>query len=115
MIDYRDLGMRIRKMRLKKGMTQEKLAEACGVGPSHISHIETGAAYISMPVFLAIVNVLDCSADELLCKEIKVARPHLDNWLTEIVADCDETETKIIADMVLSLKETLRRHKNTDS
>ena len=110
MIDYRDLGIRIRKARLERGMTQEQLAEACGVGTSHISHIETGAAYISMSVFITIVNALDCSCDEMLCKEIRAAKPILNSWLSEQVADCSEEEVKIISDMVLSLKSSLRRH-----
>lgn len=111
MIDYRDLGVRVRKARQEKGLTQEQLAEACGVGPSHISHIETGAAYISMPVFIAILNTLECSADELLCKEIKTAKPIVHSWLSEMVEDCTEEEIKIISDTVLSLKASLRRHK----
>lgn len=114
MIDYPDIGARIRKARLEKGITQEALAEACDVGVSHISHLECGHTIPSMKLFLSIVNVLDCSADELLCKEVKTARPHLESWLSELVADCDETETKIIADTVVNLKDTLRRHKKTD-
>ena len=42
MVDYKTLGSRIRAVRLEKKMTQEQLAEAVGVGVTHISHIETG-------------------------------------------------------------------------
>ena len=42
MIDYKLLGSRIKAIRLEKKITQEKLAEAAGVGVTHISHIETG-------------------------------------------------------------------------
>ena len=42
MIDYKTVGLRIRAVRLEKKLTQEKLAEAAGVGVTHISHIETG-------------------------------------------------------------------------
>ena len=41
MVDYKTLGSRIRAVRLEKKMTQEQLAEAVGVGVTHISHIET--------------------------------------------------------------------------
>lgn len=110
MIDYPDIGARIRKIRLSKGMSQEKLAEACDVGVSHISHVECGHTIPSMKLFLAIVNTLECSADELLCKEIKTAKPIVSSWLSEMVADCTDEEVKIISDMVLSLKDSLRRH-----
>lgn len=111
MIDYASIGYKIKQARLEKGITQEQLAEAVGVGVTHISHLETGSGTVSLKVFLAIVNYLDCSADELLCKEIKTARPIVDNWLAELVADCDQTEVKIIADTVTALKQTLRKNK----
>ena len=114
MIDFASVGQRVKQIRLSKGISQEQLAEAVGVGVTHISHLETGAGTVSLKVFLAIVNVLNCSADELLCKEIKVARPIVDNWLVELVSDCDPTEIKIISDTVVSLKQTLRKNKVTE-
>ncbi len=110
MVDYTDIGSRIRTVRLAKNMTQEKLAEAVQVGTTHISHIETGNTIPSLKTFLAIVNVLDCSADELLCREIDQARPIFTSWLSELVADCSEQEIKVIADMVTSMTTSLRRH-----
>ena len=114
MIDYVSIGQKLKIARLKKGITQEQLAEAVGVGVTHISHLETGSGTASLKVFLSIVNYLGCSADELLCKEIKTARAHVDNWLVELVADCDRTEIKIITDTVTALKQTLRKNKSTE-
>lgn len=110
-IDYKDIGQRIKSKRMEKGLTQEKLSEQIKVGPSHMSHIESGSTVPSFEVFISIVNALDCSADELLCKELKTARPLLNSWLSEIIADCDPTETKIISDIVISAKQTLRKNK----
>ena len=56
-----------------------------------------------------IINTLECSADELLCIEIAQARPLFNNWLGDLVADCDADEVKLITDMVVSLKASLRR------
>ena len=78
MIDYASIGQKVKKIRLSKGVTQEELAEKVGVGVTHISHLETGSGTVSLKVFLAIVNYLDCSAEELLCKEITTARPIVD-------------------------------------
>ena len=114
MIDYKSIGMRIRTVRLEKKLTQEQLAEATGVGVTHISHIETGNSVPSLQVMVDIINALDCSADELLCMEIEKSRPMLDSWLSELVADCDANEIKLIADMVISLKASLRRLKITE-
>ena len=105
------IGQRIKKLRRERDITQEQLAEAVGVGVTHISHLETGSGTVSLKVFLAIINCLGCSADEVLCKEVKKAKPLADNWLTELVADCDQTEIKIISDTVVALKQTLRKNK----
>lgn len=111
MIDYASIGQRVKQIRLRKGITQERLAEKVGVGVTHISHLETGSGTVSLKVFLAIVNELECSADEILCKEITTARPIVNSWLAELLADCDQTEVKIIADTVAALKQTLRKNK----
>ena len=114
MIDYSSIGYKVKQARIKAGITQEQLAEAVGVGVTHISHLETGSGTVSLKVFIAIVNFLNCSADDLLCKEIKTAKPLVDNWLTELIADCDQTEIKIIADTITTLKRSLRKNKNID-
>ena len=111
MIDYVSIGQKVKQIRLNKGITQEQLAEAVGVGVTHISHLETGSGTVSLKVFIAIVNYLECSADEILCKEISTARPIVNSWLAELVADCDQTEIKIITDTVTMLKQTLRKNK----
>lgn len=37
-----ELGERIKKEREKRGLTQQQLADACGVGLSHMGYIERG-------------------------------------------------------------------------
>ncbi len=113
-IDYKDIGQRIKQKRVEKKLTQEKLSEMIGVGPSHMSHIESGSTVPSFEVFISILNALECSADELLCREISTAKPLCDNWLTELIADCDPTETKILSDALIGLKSILRRNKVHD-
>ena len=65
MIDYKQIGVKIRKARLEKKITQEQLAALADVGVTHISHIETGNTIPSLKTLVAIVNALDCSMDEL--------------------------------------------------
>ena len=107
-------GEKVKQLRKEKGLTQTELAEAVGVGTSHISHIETGSGKASLETLIQIINALDCSADELFCLEVKSAKPFLNNWLSEIVADCDPTETKLILDTVTAVKSSLRRLKITE-
>lgn len=113
-IDYKDIGQRIKAKRIEKGLTQEQLSEMVDIGPSHMSHIESGSTVPSFEVFISIVNALECSADELLCREVAAAKPLLNSWLSELVSDCDDTEMKILTDIVASAKQTLRKNKTKE-
>lgn len=110
-VDYADIGRRIKAQRIRKGLTQEKLSEMIGVGPSHMSHIESGKTGPSFEVFVSILNALNCSADALLCREIQQGKEQYQNWLTELISDCDPVESKILSDTLVSLKATLRKNK----
>lgn len=112
MTDYAGIGRKVKQIRTERGVTQEELAEAAGV--THISHLETDSEAVSLKVFPAIVNHPECSADELLFREIASAGPIVNNWLSDLVADCDQTEIKIISDMVMTLKQTLRKNKSSE-
>lgn len=114
MVDYKNIGMRIREYRKMRKMTQEQLAEAVGVGVTHISHIETGSSIPSLKVLIDIINALKCSADELLCIEIVAARPQFSSWISELLSDCTNDEIKLITDTIVGMKDSMRRLKSKD-
>jgi transcriptional regulator with XRE-family HTH domain len=109
-IDYMDIGGRVRAERTRQSISQEKLAEMVGVGTTHISHIETGNTVPSIRTFIAIVNALNLSSDELLRNHIIKAKHVLEGEMAEIVEDCSDDEARIIADTVKTLKSSLRRN-----
>ncbi len=53
-----DLGLRLREFRIKRGLSQTKLAKLTGVTPSSISQIESNLIYPSLPGLLKIAEVL---------------------------------------------------------
>ena len=65
-MDAKAVGQRIKVAREKKSMTQEDLAARINISPTHISVIERGTKIPRMDTFVAIANVLEVSADELL-------------------------------------------------
>ncbi len=109
MIDYKTIGKRIRERRIASELSQEKLAELCDVGTTHISHIETGNCIPSLKVFISILNALSCSADELLCDELNNAEHTYISQLSKIVEDCSSHELMIITDTLKTLKASLRK------
>ena len=109
MIDYKTIGAKIRKRRTACNLSQEKLAELCDVGTTHISHIETGNCIPSLKVFISILNALSCSDDELLCDEIDRAEYTYISEITQILEDCSSHELMIITDTIQALKSSLRK------
>jgi len=109
-IDYLDIGRRVRAERTAQNISQEKLAEMVGVGTTHISHIETGNTVPSIKTFVAIINALNLSSDELLRNHMSKAKHVLEGEMAEIVKDCNDEESRIIADTVKALKTSLRRN-----
>ena len=108
-INYLEIGQRIRAVRKKRGLTQEKLAELVEAGTTHISHIETGNTIPSIKMFIAIVNALDVSADELLCDNLEKSKYVYQNELAEITQNCSENEMRIIVETAKSIKIILRK------
>ena len=109
MIDYRKIGEKIRAKRLEQKLSQERLAELCDVGTTHISHIETGNCIPSLKVFISILNALSCSADELLCDELNNAETVYISELSDLIHDCSSRELMIIKNVVHTLKLSLRK------
>lgn len=109
MIDYKTIGGKIRKHRIARNLSQEKLAELCDVGTTHISHIETGNCIPSLKVFIAILNALSCSADQLLCDELNNAELTYKAEICNLLEDCSSHELMIITNTIQALKTSLRK------
>lgn len=58
--------MNIKKMRLKRGLTQKQLAELLGVNQSHISRWEAGTYQPSATTLKKMADVLNCHIDDLI-------------------------------------------------
>jgi len=60
------LGERLRQERMKQNYTQEVLAEAVGLTPAFIGHIERGERSMSVETLIKFSNVLAVPTDYLL-------------------------------------------------
>lgn len=68
-LDFKTIGINIKKRRNYLGITQETIANYLDVNPSHISNIECGRANPSLTVLVKIANMLQCSIDVFIEKE----------------------------------------------
>ncbi len=65
-MDYKGLGLRIRKRRKAMRLTQEELAKKLGLSLSFLGHIERGTRKASVETLVAIANELSMSVDFML-------------------------------------------------
>ena len=47
-VDYKAIGQRIKIARIKKGVTQETVADLIDITPAHMSNVETGKTKVSL-------------------------------------------------------------------
>ena len=67
-INYEELGLRIKELRIYRKLTQDNLAQMVDINVSHISNIENNHTKVPLPVLFAIANALDVTIDYLLVR-----------------------------------------------
>ena len=77
------LGKRIKEIRNKKGMTQEKLAELVEINTPNISYIENGKFYPSYETFIGLLKALDVEPCELFTFDMVNSPEELKNEMME--------------------------------
>ena len=60
------IGLRLKKARRLRGLTQEELSLAINCNPSHICNVESGRCSLSLHSFIAVCRILDVSMDYIL-------------------------------------------------
>lgn len=113
MLDYVKLGRRVRKMREKKGYSQETLSEICGISATHLSHIECAHTKASLEKFVILANALEVTLDDLFCDSLTQAKAPYMNEIVEIAEDCNEKEIRIFCSTLSALKESYRSEHKT--
>ena len=95
-LDYSVIGNRIRKSRLDKKMTQEKLAEALNVSVAFISRIERGTTHVNLKRLSEICNLLDISEGYLINGTNINSDNYLSNEFNELFLSCPKEKQKLI-------------------
>ena len=67
--EIRELGEAIRSARMRKGLTQEALAELLDITPIHLKNMESSRRKPSVPLLFQMMEILDFSVDALVFPE----------------------------------------------
>lgn len=108
-LNYKLIGRRLRAIRKKKGLTQERLAELACISPQHCSGVENGTAKVSLPALVRISNALDASMDEILLDSVPTAaKPGLMKEVEAVFSDASADEMYLMLAQARSIKEAVR-------
>lgn len=80
----KQLGAKIKRLRIKKGLTQEQFAEKINIATRTLSGIETGENFLTADTLEKIMDVLNVSSSELFALEHIKSQEDLVN---EIITD----------------------------
>lgn len=109
-VNYELIGIRIREIRKRKHLTQEKLAEASGLSDAYISKVECGAK-ASLESLLQIANVLDVTLSDIVVGNQKKTTFDMNTEFMQLIADCNNYERRMIYEVAEATKKSLLRHR----
>ena len=107
MLNYVEIGSKVRAFRKARGMSQEQLAEKIWISTTHMSHIETGATKLSLPVLVDIANTLEVGVDDLLSTQIVGKKQKTADVVQAILEECTPQQRKVIEQIVIAAKKAM--------
>lgn len=99
-MDKKDLGLRLRDLRIEANFTQEELAEKADMSTVYLGEVERGQKVIGIDKFINIVKALGVSADYVLCNELPTGEPYVFDEITEKFKKLDPKQRKIAIDII---------------
>ena len=103
-MDLCAIGARIKAAREKAGMTQEDLAAALEMSPTHISVIERGVKSPKLETLVNIANALNVSSDMLL-QDVNHASDGIASELSVAISKLSKKDQERILNAIRALTE----------
>ncbi len=95
-VDLKLIGQRIKEARVKKGWSQEELAEIINVATPFISRVERGGTSINLRRLAQISVALDVPIEELITGVIKEDYRYLDKDFYDVLQKCSKDKQRLI-------------------
>lgn len=104
-MDKKLLGRRINLARKDKGLTSEKLSEACSINATYLRQIEAGSRCPSLPMFISLCEHLSVSPSYLLVGQFHDPEfPDMDE-LSKLWEQATPKQVRMISAMIHSALE----------
>lgn len=101
----KELGKKIKRMRIEKGYTQEKLSELIDVSQKALSSIETGENFVKAETLDKILEAFDITAEELFATNHLKDCAELLQMINQNIAQISDNSEKL--ELVYNLKKSL--------
>ena len=98
MIDYQQIGKRIRRCRAAANITQEKLAELLDVSPGYVSRIERGTRWLNLERLSEVASLLSVPITSLLADTGENRQSAYEKDLLPITAKLTEENRSLLLD-----------------
>ncbi len=108
---YKTIGERIREIRIKAGITQERLAFLAGLSTASINSIENGQSMIWLISFAKIAEALGVSPDDILRLNTSAPSRGYHSEFVELLEGCNQFEAESIMKIARQMKQSLDTQK----
>lgn len=103
-LNYKMIGKRIQKLRLKKCLTQEKIAEMADLSVSYISYIETAKKKASLESLVKLSIILDVTVDTFLYGTLNSKNKIYELDLAHLVSGFDNQEKYLFFELARTIE-----------
>lgn len=106
-IDYAHLGQRLRDERMRIHRTQEEIAEAVGITPAFLGHIERGERSLSLDKLIRLCHLYGVTIDYLLSDTLPLASDTIGRQVDELLSDKTDQQKTAFMDIMKAVVRNL--------
>jgi len=109
-IDNNLIGLRIKEIRKRRGITQAQLAEMTDLSVPYVSYLENGKKKISLETLIRTCNALEVTLDDLLAGVQTSNRMDYQTDIGLLLRDCSTEERRFLFEVIKANREILHRN-----
>lgn len=102
-LDYSVIGSRLKKARIEKGLTQEKVAEKLDVSVAFLSRIERDTSHINLKRLSEICSILGVTEGYILNNTSIDSKKYLTAEFSELLSSCSKEKQKLIYEVAKTI------------
>lgn len=102
-LDFSIIGGRLKKARIEKHLTQEKVAEQLDVSVAFLSRIERGTSHVNLKRLSEICSILGVTEGYILNGASINSKKYLNSEFNELLTSCSKEKQKLIYEVAKTI------------